>query len=259
MSATPRGRFVWYQLNAVDVDAARDFYTALLGWNTDQWDNGDDEPYTMFVRGEVPIGGIMALPDEARTAGAPQHWLAYISSPDVDKTVMKARDHGAQVYVPTVEMPEVGRFSVLADPQGASFAAYTPAEAPEDSAFDPQIGDASWHELMTTDYEKASGFYTDLFGWERIEDMDMGEMGIYRIFGRQGKALGGMFNKTADMPAPPNWLIYFRVKNVDDGVKKVKALGGQILNGPMEVPGGDQIAQCMDPQGGAFAIHSTAD
>lgn len=256
MSNIPRGRFVWYQLNASDVDAARDFYTDVIGWKTQLWEEGDGPPYTMLVNEAGPVGGIMAMPEDAR--GAPQHWLAYVSTPDVDKTVMQARDHGAQVHVPPSDLA-VGRFAVLADPQGAAFAVFAPNEPPEDTAFAPQRGDVSWHELLTTDYEKALGFYSELFEWEKTESMDMGETGIYQMYGRHGKSLGGMFNKSPEMPAPPNWTLYFMVGDVNERVERIKSLGGQILNGPMEVPGGDLIAQCLDPQGGAFAIHSVTE
>jgi predicted enzyme related to lactoylglutathione lyase len=209
----------------------------------------------MFVNDKGPMGGILAMPDDAKAAGAPQHWLAYISTPDVDKTVARASERGAQVCVPSTDL-DVGRFAVLADPQGAGFAVYAPKQPGEDTAFAPAVGDASWHELLTTDYESALGFYGDLFGWEKTGSMDMGEAGTYQMYGRRGDTLGGMFNKNPDMPGSPHWLVYFKVGDVAERIGRITTLGGQILNGPLEVPGGDLIAQCLDPQGGVFAIHS---
>ncbi len=84
----------------------------------------------------------------------------------------------------------------------------------------------------------------------------MGPGGIYQIYGHKGAPLGGMFNKPDEMPGPPMWLYYVSVDDVNQSVEKVTALGGQVLNGPMEVPGGDLIAQCVDPQGALFALHS---
>ena len=256
MSDIPLGRFVWYQLNTTDLPAAREFYTEIVGWKTGDWTGGDD-PYTMFSRGQVPVGGAMALPPEALEAGAPQHWLAYISTPDVDKTVLQATDNGAQVFVPPIDLADVGRISVLADPQGAMIAVFAPTPGPQDTLFEPEIGDAAWHELITTDHVAAMEFYHTLFGWEKTDTMDMGDMGLYQMFGRKSKTLGGMFNKPADIPAPPHWMIYFRVEDVHDCVDRITERGGKILNGPMEVPGGDFVVQCMDPQGGVFALHST--
>ncbi len=124
---------------------------------------------------------------------------------------------------------------------------------PERSA---DIGEFSWHELAASNYETAFDFYSDLFGWTKTDSFDMGEMGMYQMYGRNGMSLGGMYNKPADMPAPPHWLLYVRVDDIDKAVEAIKEAGGQILNGPMDVPDGDRIAQCMDPEGAAFAIHA---
>jgi predicted enzyme related to lactoylglutathione lyase len=208
----------------------------------------------MWTRGDTPVGGLMSLPDEAKKAGAPPHWLAYIGTSNVDGSVAKATSLGAQVLVPPNDIPTVGRFAVLTDPQGAVFAMYSPSNAPAPEG-PPALGDMSWHELTTTDYAAAFDFYSALFGWEKKGAMDMGPMGTYQMFGTRGRMLGGMMNKTADMPMPPNWLVYARVDDVTGVVQRVKDHGGKLLHGPVEVPGGDLIAVCMDPQGAAFAVH----
>jgi predicted enzyme related to lactoylglutathione lyase len=70
--------------------------------------------------------------------------------------------------------------------------------------------------------------------------------------------IGGCYNIGEGMGAPPNWLPYIRVDSADAAADRVTSNGGQVLNGPMEVPGGDRVAQCLDPQGAAFAVHSKA-
>ena len=121
---------------------------------------------------------------------------------------------------------------------------------------EPQIGDASWHELYTTDAEAAMKFYTGLFGWQPTESMDMGPMGKYHMFARGSAFGGGMMNKPKEMAqVPPHWRFYFRVPDVHAAAERVKKNGGQVLNGPMEVPGGDWVVNCMDPQGAAFSLH----
>ncbi len=158
--------------------------------------------------------------------------------------------------VPPTDIPEIGRFSIFADPQGAVIAAYTAVGDVAGHDGPSEIGEFSWHELYTTDYEAAFGFYEQLFGWEKMEAMDMGPAGIYQIYGRNGLPLGGMMNKTEEMPGPPAWLYYVRVPDASEAAKNIEALGGTLLNGPIEVPGGDMIAQFMDPAGAAFAVHS---
>lgn len=253
MSDDLRGRFVWYELLTSDPDAAIDFYTSLIGWSTAPFDAGGQE-YTMWMKGEVPVGGVMQLPEEAVAGGAPPHWLAYIGTADVDATVEQAGQLGASVLVPPMTIPDAGRFSVLQDPQGVVIAAITPPEAPPPTE-EPSPGCISWHELATTDYEAAFDFYSTLFGWEKQEAMDMGEAGIYQMYGAGGPPLGGMFNRTAEMPVSA-WLYYIMVDDVDMAAVRVRELGGLVVNGPMEVPGGGRIAQCSDPQGAMFAIHS---
>jgi len=253
----PTGRFVWYECMVADVEAAKEFYLAVTGWSTDVWEGGE-EPYTMWMNGEKAIGGLMKLPEDAAAAGVPPHWMGYVATPDVEATVEKARGLGAQVLVEVMDIPEVGRFAVLQDPQGAVFSAYTPSNDPPGQDAPPGELDISWHELTTADMDAGFKFYEALFGWERKDSMDMGEAGLYQMYGRPGEPLplGGMYNKPPDMPAPPNWLYYIMVPDIDAAVETVKAKGGQVLNGPMEVPGGDRVAQCMDPQGAAFALHT---
>jgi len=253
-----RGRFVWYDLMTSDPDAAQSFYTKLIGWGTEAWEG--PMPYTMWTSQGSSLGGVMTLSQDAKKAGAPPNWLGYVHTPHLDETVSTAQENGGNVMVPATEIPKVGRFSVLADPQGAIFAAFTPeAQPPAGHDGPPRVGDFSWHELNTTDHDNAWGFYESLFGWDKADAMDMGEMGTYQMYKQKGAdlPLGGMFNKPAEMPGPPFWLYYIRVDDVRASVEDVKKLGGQVLNGPMEVPGGDHVAQCMDPQGAAFALHST--
>ncbi|MFQ5689128.1 MAG: VOC family protein [Gemmatimonadota bacterium] len=253
----PRGRFVWHELLTLDSSSAIDFYTRVVGWGTTVWE-GAGQPYTMWTRGDSPLGGTMKLPETAQADGAPPHWLPYLGTPDVDGTVARAGELGANIMCPPTDIASVGRFAVLTDPQEALFAVFESESGTPGGDEPAAIGEFSWHELLTTDWAAAFEFYRDLFGWEKTEAMDMGELGTYQMYGLDGSTLGGMFNKPVEMPAPSHWLCYVRVDDVHRRAAIVEELGGQVLNGPMEVPGGDMIAQCVDPQGAGFAIHSSA-
>ncbi len=256
MSDIPLGRFCWFDLMTTNPDDAPSFYGAIAGWGTMPYENSP-EPYTLWVNGEEPIGGVMALPAEAAAAGAPPHWIAYISTPDIAATTAKAKSLGGSVVM-EMDMPEVGQIALYADPQGAVIGAYQPLDDTPGHDGPPNVGEFSWHELATTGWEGAWDFYSELFGWEKTDAMDMGEMGMYQMYrGVTEVPLGGMFDKPPEMPMNA-WLYYVRVPDVNAAIEKVKELGGQVLNGPMEVPGGDMIAQCLDNQGAAFAVHSTA-
>ena len=254
MSASPtRGRFVWHELMTSDPTAAQDFYGHVVGWSTSQWGDGP-EHYTMWMAGQTPVGGVMAVPEEAKKMGAPPKWLAYVEVPDVDATVDDAVALGATVLAPAQSVPDVGRFAVMQDPQGATFAVMASANPMVDEG-DPQPLEFSWHELTVNELSGAVGFYEKLFGWEKKGEFDMGPMGAYHMYGRDRFTYGGMMKKTADMPAP-YWLHYVRVDSADAAADRAQKAGGTLILGPMEVPGGDRVAVMIDPQGAAFAVHS---
>ena len=253
-----RGRFVWYDLMTTDIKAGQRFYTGVFGWGLESFE-GAGMPYVMWTRKKTPIGGSMPLPPATLASGARPHWLPYIATPDVDDTVVRARKLGATTLAGPMDIPTVGRFASLQDPQGAAFAAFTPLGGTQRPDGDPLVGEVSWHELVTSDHKAALRFYSALFGWEKGQAADMGApVGVYQMYGRAGRTLGGMFDKPKEMPFPPHWLLYVRVADIGKVLGQVRKLGGSVLNGPMHVPGGDVIAQCLDPQGAAFAVHEKA-
>lgn len=253
------GAFVWHEMMAPDVDAARAFYTAVFGWGIEMFTSPEGE-YPMWTVGGMPRGGFAPLTDEMRKRGAPPHWITYIGVADVDAKAAEATGLGARVLHGPEDIPDVGRFAVLQDPQGAHIcmlASSTPMPVPMGSAV--PVGDTSWHELWTTDTAAAYEFYTKLFGWRSAGEFSDPAIGVYRMFGLGEADLGGIAQLTKEMEGvPPNWLPYFHVDDLEGAIERVKANGGKILVGPMEVPGGDRIAQCFDAGGGAFALHAPA-
>jgi predicted enzyme related to lactoylglutathione lyase len=245
-NAEVRGRFVWHELLTTDTAAAAAFYPKVVPWRTQP---SSMPGYTIFMAGGFQVAGLMALP--ADTGGA-AHWLMYVGTPNVDATVAQAQGLGAKVWKAASDIPNVGRYAVLADPQGATFAVFTPG-GPQPAGAPPQ-GGFSWHELATTDVAGALGFYGQLFGWGKGMAHDMGAMGVYQLFEQGGIVVGGMCN-TQGPSTPPSWLSYVHVADSNRAVAAAKAAGGRLLHGPMEVPGGSWIALFLDPQGGAFAVH----
>lgn len=246
MSNDVLGRFVWHELLTTDTAAAASFYPKVVPWRTQP---SNMPGYTIWMAGGVQVGGLMALPAEA--ASTPPHWLVYVGTPNVDATCAQAQGLGARVVKAPGDIPNVGRFAVLADPQGATFAVFTPASATAPPA--PGPGGFSWHELATTDVAAALRFYGTLFGWTKGPGHDMGAMGIYQLFGFGGNQVGGMCNVQGPS-TPPSWLSYVNVAESSKAVAAAKGAGGRLLHGPIEVPGGSWIALMMDPQGGAFAV-----
>jgi len=249
------GRFAWYELLTTNPKAAIGFYTDVVGWKTQTWDQGD---YTMWVTDQGPVGGVSVIPEAAKAMGAPPYWQANIEVADLDATLATVEQLGGKVYV-TEEVATIGRFAVIADPQGAVISVFMPAaEMPSHDITKP--GELSWHELYTTDHEAAFKFYRAIAGWDRMGEFDMGPMGKYLLWGREGRQLGGMMTKPAHMrtpdgrEVPPSWMYYVTVGDLDAALARAKTSGVKVLNGPMEVPGGQRIVQLMDPQGAAFAL-----
>ena len=250
-SVEPRGQFVWHDLLTTDTAGAGAFYPRVAGWKPQPWEK--DSSYTLWINRTAPLGGLMRLPQDADAP--PSHWMPFIGTPDATATVDAARRLGAQVRKDVTEIPEVGTFAILADPQGATFAIFAPSSSAEFSGEAASgEGSFSWHELATTDDQAGMRFYAELFGWKKGARHDMGEMGYYQLINHGGKDIGGIYNLQAGITTP-HWLSYVRVSDVNKAAKAAKAAGGRVVNGPMEVPGGDWIAQIMDPQGAAFAVH----
>jgi predicted enzyme related to lactoylglutathione lyase len=245
---TAHGRFVWHELITPDAASAHDFYSKAVGWRSQTWEH--DPSYSMFVATSGPLGAAVEKRDEA------PHWLNYIGVADVDATVAAAVRLGAWVLTEPADVPNAGRSAVLADPQGAAFAVHSSTTAPTPERA-PTAGEFSWHELATSvDPAIAFAFYAALFGWDEVARHDMGPMGVYLVFGRDGLQRGGMFNKgETGRPGPAYWVGYVSVPDLDRAVAEATAERGVLLHGPSDVPDGDRIAQLMDPHGALFAVH----
>jgi predicted enzyme related to lactoylglutathione lyase len=252
MSPT-HGQFVWYELMTNDVAAAQTFYGKAVGWGAQ--DSGvAGVAYTLFTVAGVPVTGLMDLPRDARTAGVPPCWIGYVGVDDVDASLAQATALGATVHCPPTDIPTVGRFAAIADPQGATIALFKWLNPGQNQPAPPgTAGHVGWRELMTTDWQAAFPFYETMFGWKKAEAVDIGAMGIYQLFSTGEHPVGGMFNKLPMVPVPA-WLYYVNVGDVGAAVVRVAEAGGQTVNGPMQVPGGSWIAQCRDPQGAMFAL-----
>ncbi len=247
--------FVWYELMTTDAKAAEDFYRNVVGWGAQ--DSGQaGMNYTLLTTGNVPAAGLMTLPKEACDAGARPGWTGYVGVDDVDAYAGRVTKAGGAVHVPPTDIPNIGRFAMVADPQGAVFCLFRGAsEMPHQSSDPNKPGLIGWHELMAVDGAKAFDFYAGLFGWTKDEAIDMGAMGRYQLFAAGGPAIGGMMNKMAEMPVP-FWSYYFQVDGVGAALERLKTAGGKVINGPMEVPGGSWIVQGLDPQGAMFSLVS---
>jgi uncharacterized protein len=252
--STSTGQFIWHELMTTDVKAALTFYGKVLGWTTQVMPMADGAAYHVLEASSRGMGGMLEISKAQRVAGMRSGWVGYISSPNVDADVVRLNKAGATVHRPAEDIPNVGRFAPVSDPQGAGFILFKPKPPPGEVP--PQatgVGSVGWAELSTTDWKAAFAFYSEIFGWQKAEAVDMGAMGTYQLFTTGAAPVGGMMNR-ADLKLPPHWLYYFRVEGIDAALKLAKDNGGEVLHGPSEVPGGSWIIQCRDPQGALFAL-----
>jgi predicted enzyme related to lactoylglutathione lyase len=253
--ADAHGRFVWYELMTTDVEAAKAFYAEVVGWGT-QDVSTPNMAYILFTAGETSVSGLMGLPNNAGTLRLRPSWLGYVGVDDVDVAADRIKQLGGAVHVPPQDFPNVSRFSVVLDPQMATIALFKWLDPRLQQAAAPEAqGHVGWHELFATDWETAWPFYSDLFGWKKA-GTDTGPAGTYLLFSADGQTIGGMVTKPPAVP-DPFWLYYFNIDDIDLAMKRVRAGGGEIMNGPIEVPGKRWIVQCTDPQGAIFALVGT--
>lgn len=246
----PHGSFIWYELLTPDIEAAKAFYGAVVGWAVE--DDGTGYPH--IKAGGDYVGGMFALTDEMRQHGARPAWLGYVGVDDVDSAVDAAVSDGGKILMPAWDIPNVGRLALLADPDGAPFYVMRDAKEERSPAFSvDQPQHVRWNELATSDPDGAIAFYTRHFRWRQEGDMDMGAMGKYQFLYQDDVMIGAVMPRMPQMPVSL-WTYYIGVDDIDRAVRAIEHGGGKIYNGPMEIPGGDYALNAMDPQGSSFGL-----
>lgn len=239
------GKFVWADLFSTNVAAARDFYTALFGW---EWRpvSGEPRPYGMFYKEGIAVAGL-ANREPPKDGQAHGTWVHYASVPDVAATEAHFVERGGQALLPRRNMPDRGEFAILADPGGAIVGVMRSSSGdPED--FQAAIGEFMWFELFTRDLLPSAEFYQTQFGYDIYQRDDTPEIVDY-ILSNGGYARAGVGALPKDSDTVPTWLGYVRVENVAETVEKAVGLGGKVLLAPDPDTLGGDLAIIADPEG----------
>lgn len=241
----------WIDLMTSDTDKARRFYGELFEWD---FQSGDQEKYGGYItasKNGKSVAGIMQKDDSQ--AGMPDAWSTYLRSDDAAATAAAATEHGGQVFVPPMDVPEQGVMAIVGDATGAAIGIWQPREMTGYELV-AEPGTPAWHELHTKDYPAAVKFYEDVFGWDTDVMSDTPEF-RYTTLGAGDAAKAGIMDASAYLPAevPSNWQVYFAVEDADASIEKAVALGAQVVDGPDDTPFG-RLATLADPTGALFKI-----
>jgi len=244
---------IWYECITADADATERFYGTVLGWTCARMPGGPQMDYRIASANGTPVAGLMQQPEGEEM---PLRWLIYFGVEDVDRSVQEAGQAGASVHVPPTDIPEVGRFAFLGDPQGALFYLMRGASEEESQAFQdggnaPQ-GHAVWNELTAPDPESAIAFYGALLGLRREGGMPMGELGEYSFIHAGPERIGAVMGEVPN--GEPGWQVYFSVDDIDAAVERLGRANGRALQGPDEIPGEVFTVVAEDDQGARFGL-----
>jgi predicted enzyme related to lactoylglutathione lyase len=162
---------------------------------------------------------------------------------------------GGKTLAPPTDIPGVGTFAMIMDPNGAVISPFKPvAWAGEGITAPWPAGTFCWHELLALDPEGEGKFHSAVFGWE-VTAMDMGPAGTYYLLKRDnGKDGGGMLQKPGESHGPSAWIPYISVESANESAAKITELGGKVWVQPRDIPNVGRFAVASDPQGAHFAI-----
>lgn len=246
------GDFSWVDLGTTDAAAAKRFYGEVFGWTFEDIPMGPGGTYTFAKVGDAVAGGLYTMGPDMQ--GVPSHWLSYLNVTDVDATTAKVTGLGGKVMKGPFDVMDQGRMSVVQDPSGATVA-FWQAKKVAHTTIKSEVGSVCWTELLTSNVDAAGKFFVNTVGW-KTEGMDMGPMGVYTLFSRDGTKetqVAGMMAHPMK-GAPSAWLVYLGTPDVDASAKKVTELGGKVLSPATDIPNIGRFAIVQDPQGAVFAL-----
>jgi predicted enzyme related to lactoylglutathione lyase len=246
-SSYPPGTPSWVDHATKDLEASNSFYGTLFGWEAD--DQGEDMGhYTIMRKGGKTVAGNM----KAMMEGQPSAWVSYVSVANADATMDLAKKAGAMVFLEPMDVADIGRMAIFADPTGAAIGIWEPKTF-QGAELANEAGSFAWNELNTRDVPAAKTFYTEVFGWQP-SDLDMEGM-QYTEWKLADRTVAGMMAMPDMVPAevPAHWLVYFAVDDTDAAVSTAAGLGATTFVPPTDIPPG-RFAVLADPDGAAFAV-----
>ena len=246
------GSFCWIELATTDQAAAKKFYTSLFGWAVNEFPMGPGEMYSIFRIDGRDAAAAYTMRPEQRAQGVPPNWLLYVAVESADDAAARTAKLGGKVHAPPFDVMDLGRMAVLQDPTGAVFAVWQ-AKRHGGIGIAGVPGTLCWADLSTPDTARAQEFYEGLFGW-KISPGEKDSSGYLHI--QNGETyIGGIPPAQHRNPnAPPHWLVYYYVNDVDAATDKAKQSGANVYLAPMSLEKVGRFSVLADPQGAVFAL-----
>ena len=247
----PAGVPCWTDLATPDLDAARAFYGAVLGW---EFEAPAGPEFGGYVNAHVR-GAAAAGLGPVQQEGMPSAWTVYVAGDDVEKTAADITEHGGTVVLPPGQVGEMGSLLVALDPTGAAFGVWQ-AGRMIGAGIANEPGGLVWEDLRSPDPDRARSFYAGVFGWRHQPLPDAGE--DYQTFALPGSEiiLGGIGGMMGHDDVPPHWLAYFGVRDVEAALAAVEPRGGTVHTRHFETTFG-RMAAVTDPAGATFWVIET--
>ncbi|HEX8303808.1 MAG TPA: VOC family protein [Jatrophihabitans sp.] len=243
----PDGMPCWVDVSVPDLDAARLFYEGLFGWE--------------MQGGEPEYGGYLNCAKNGRLAAgispkmmpdAPTAWLVHFATSDVDAAAERVSGNGGQVVMGPMEVMDLGRLAVCADPSGARFGLWQPGRHTGVGVVNEPAA-LIWTEQLSRSSEPIRAFYSAVFGWE-FHDVSSEGFRYATFFLGDDRDIGGVGEyPDDDLELPAQWWTYLAVDDTDDAVDRVVRLGGSVIRPPSDSPYG-RTAIVADDQGASFSL-----
>jgi predicted enzyme related to lactoylglutathione lyase len=246
----------WVEFGSPDLDASIEFYGGLFGWDVPESENSEQTGgYRLAMKGGRPASGMMPLMQE----GQPPAWTTYVSVENADATAAAVKEAGGNVITEPMDVMDLGRMAIFADPTGAVFGIWQPGSF-AGAGVVGEPGAIAWNELNTRDLEAAKLFYGAVFGWA-FDTQEMGEAGNYTTITLGDRPVGGILDMAErEVPemVPAHWQVYFGVEDTDATIDQAKERGGSVMVEPIDIPAG-RFSILTDPHGASFAVIALSD
>ncbi len=241
------GHFVWFELFTDDAGASESFYEGLFGWRAVTSCNGHHH-YRMMTSAGEPVGGVITLTTRATQSVDPQ-WLPYVSVPDVDEAVVSATHNRGVLLAQARNVGGLGRFAVVADPNGAELAVWRSSRGDPPAPAQPKNSTFCWTEVHAPDPDGAAHFYRKLLTWNRQNPGDSEENWVFARGATQAASLVRQARASTS-----SWLCHLLVPDLDRARERAIELGGELEIEEIPAPGFGRYAIIRDNVGAKLSL-----